>query len=368
MRVAWELRNISNMHSPTFYQMKTNLFFILGIMATLCSCTSQEERCVKDFAETQELHAEAMKFDNVIKSGDIYMSDNYLILRDINPNAEYLFYVYSRPALEYLYRFAPRGNGADEYLMPTVIKNTTGNLFAFRDHATDKYSFFQLTDSAAILKSENRLENNDGRFSWEINQIGENRYLMKRNNSRHSCRELWDMTGKALLDTLPNTFNLSSEMGHNYYTEFDDYWISASGTKFASAYFFIDRIETGTVDGNTLVQKKATGVEKAPKFYLFKEGKAGSKYQYNVDNNIVRYEYLTCTPSFVFGLYAGIPWGEVDVQHSSSIEVYDWELNPVKLLKLDQNIAAFVVDEAEKTIYGINPEAYEDAILKFKYQ
>lgn len=79
------------MHSPTFYQMKTNLFFIFGFMSTLCSCTSQEERCVKDFAETQELHAEAVKFDNVIKSGDIYMSDNYLILRDINPNAEYLF-------------------------------------------------------------------------------------------------------------------------------------------------------------------------------------------------------------------------------------------------------------------------------------
>ena len=64
----------------------------------------------------------------------------------------------------WLYSFGHKGNGRNEYLMPTVIKNMPSNQFAFRDHATDNYATFLLTDSTAILLNETKHPVSDGRF------------------------------------------------------------------------------------------------------------------------------------------------------------------------------------------------------------
>ena len=85
----------------------------------------------------------------------------------------------------------------------------------------------------------------------------------------------------------------------------------------------------------------------------------------NVDNNIVRYEDLSCTQIGIYALYSGIPWGDSEKIHSSSVEVYDWKGNPIKRLLLNNNISSLIVDEKYKCIYGINLETNEDAILKF---
>ena len=70
-----------------------------------------------------------------------------------------------------------------------------------------------------------------------MNYVDTTQYLTKRSNSKSSTRELWNIKQRLLLDTLPNTFNLTEDLGKDYYTEFDDTWITVSGNHFASAYF-----------------------------------------------------------------------------------------------------------------------------------
>lgn len=55
-----------------------------------------------------------------------------------------------------------------------------------------------------------------------MNYVDTTQYLTKRSNSKSSTRELWNIKQRLLLDTLPNTFNLTEDLGKDYYTEFDD--------------------------------------------------------------------------------------------------------------------------------------------------
>lgn len=348
--------------------MKTKYSYLGLILVLLVSSCKHPDIYTKLFPEQQTLIATRIPINEIIKLGNIYKTKDYFIIRDIQTNAQYNFYVYSLPTFQFLYSFAPIGNGPEEYLMPTVVKNMPDNLFSFRDHTTDKYVSYQLTDSCAVKKEEFHLPGIDGRFFWEINYTGPNQYITKRSNSKLSTRELWNFKQRELLDTLPNTFNLQADFGKDYYTEFDDVWIAACGNKFASAYFFIDRIELGEIRNNKLYATNAIGTDHHPKFYLFNQNTWGNKYEYNVDNNIVHYEDLNSTESNIYGLHAGIPWGDAEEIHSSDIEVYDWQGNPIKRYLLDQNISTFIVDEAHECIYGINPEQCEDAILKFYYK
>lgn len=323
---------------------------------------------MKRFPVALDISPTIISINEAIKIESIYKLDDYIILRNTDPNAAYFFYVYSCCDFKFLYSFCPRGNGPGEYLMPTVIKKTPNNTFSFRDHATDQYATYELSDSNAIQVENFHFRPDDSRFFWEINYINEKQYLLKRSNSRWNTRELWDFSAQMQLDSLPNTFDLAKDMGKSYYTEFDDVWISSCAGNMVFAYFFIDRIEMGAIKKGKMNINSFIGVAEAPKFHLFKDGVLGGKFKYNVDYNIVHYEYIDCGEQNIYALYAGIPWGDLDKYHSSSIEIYDWNGVPLKLLNLEQNISTFAIDEKQRLIYGLNPETNEDAILLYKYE
>lgn len=343
-------------HVPLF------LFVFMSVFAC-----KQEQPVGKSFPASQALHPSFKHFQEIIKVGNICATSDYLVLRDASDHATDFFYVYSRPALEFLYSFGHRGNGRNEYLMPVVIDNMPGNQFAFRDHATDTYATFLLTDSAAVLLDEAKHPVTDGRFFWEINYVADRQYLLKRSNERLATRELWNLEEYRLLDKLPNTFHLEETLGDAYSTEYDDCWLSVSENSFAVAYFFINRLEFGKVEHEKLKLTGFAGVEDAPDFHLLGDGTSGGKYKYAVDNNIVYYEALHSTPAGVYALYAGVPWGDLEKHHSSVIEFYRWDGTPVKQFALEEPVSDLVVDESRKLIYGINLDLHEDAILVFDY-
>lgn len=345
--------------------IECSIFYICILL--LCSCKKDQD-VIKQFPVTENIEPSLIPINEIIKIGSIHKLDNYIILRNIDQNAEYLFFVYSYPDFNFLYSFCPRGNGPEEFLMPSVIKNTPSNLFSFRDHATNQFVTFQLSDSSAYLIDKFYFRPDETHFFWEINYIDKNIYLLKRNNSKSSHRELWDLFLKTKLDDLPNTFNLEKEMGNEYYTEFDDIWISSNSSKMVFAYFFINRIEFGTVNNYKLEIESYIGTNIHPEFYTFKKGKSGGKYEYNVDYNVVYYEFVTSSNNYVYALFANKPWGELEKNHSSIIEIYDWNGKPKKILNLKQGISSFIVDENEHTLYAINPDENEDAILKYQIE
>lgn len=342
-------------------------FLVITMVVSLSISCTETTIYKNEFTFTENIIADTLYFDEIIKVGSIHRADSFIVLRDVQENATNFFYVYSIPDMKFLYSFCPKGNGPDEYLMPTVVKNTPGNHFMIRDHATDVIATYILTDTAAVLLNKYDFPPQNGRFCWEINQITDSCFLLKRNNARISTRELWNLNTQEQLDTIPNTFNLMEDMGKDYHIEFDDCWISVSDTTFAFAYFFINRIEFGRIIDNRIVLDGFVGTDEAPDFYLFGESKFNSKYEFNVDNNIVYYEDLYVGTSNIYALYSGMPWGDAEIKHSSIIELYERTGKPSKQLNLNSSLSNFIVDETNKSIYGINPEMFEGAVLKYNY-
>lgn len=355
----------SFLHTINMLHVKKFLIFSPFILIIFILSCQDNNKYIKEFPSTINLSPKYISINEIIKIDNIYKYKDYIVLRDANVNADFFYYVYSLKDFSFLYKFCPQGNAPEEYLMPSIIKNTPNNEFSLRDHATDKYATFLLTDTNSVLIDKFTFSTNDNRFFWEINYIDKNKYLLKRSNSKISSRELWDFSSKIQLDVIKNTFDLSKEMGKDYYTEFDDYWISSYQNKVAFGYFFIDRIEIGTIRNNKINIEKYIGTEKHPNFYTFKKGRG--KFKYNVDNNIVYYEYIVCTENNIYALYSGIPWGDLDKNHSSIIEIYNWQGEPAKKLNLEQSISAFAVNEKQGIIYGINPDINEDNILLYTY-
>lgn len=315
----------------------------------------------KNIAFTKEtnLKADSVKMDLIIKPGTIYHLDPFIIVSDVSSKPENHFHVFNKN-LKYLYSFCRLGEGAEECLMPTVVSNTSGSTFIVRDHASDVYHTFSLNaDKAEHISTFTIKKRASNEFLWEICNVSDSVLLAKGMSPRKNIRRLINVNSGITLDTLPSSFHLSESMGKDYYSEYDDFWMTSNGDRFVNAYFFINRIEFGKIHNNSLSLTSYIGVDSAPDFFLYNEEPSDDKYEFNVDYNTVYYEWLTGSSDKVYAGYFGQPWGEI-YRHSSFIESYTYDGKPDTLYSLDIPIANAVILEKENKIIGINPDRSED--------
>ena len=339
--------------------------FVAFFVLLFVSCAT-EDKADKVFDVEKTAEAEYIPVNELLEINNIVKLDDYLILQNGSEGVEDFFFVYSYPEIEFLYSFAKRGRGPNEYFFPAVIKNTPGNILGFRDHATDKLAFYEVTDTCANLCNTIPFKSQDNfRFFWEITYVSDSLYLTKHQGYKTGATELWNIKTATLTDSLPNTFkNLPRELGKDYYTIFDDYFIAGNGNRFVLAYLMIDRIDFGIIDGGKMSIVSSVGTTSTPNFYLYKRNETT---EFNVDRNIVYYENLVAGDEYVYALYSGDRLDDTEKNHSSKIEIYDWEGTTRALLHLDVPVAWYTVDEDSRTIYAVSPTVPEESILKYSF-
>lgn len=347
--------------------MKIFKYAVVALFASLPVSCADGDRADKVFGREITVEAEYIPVNELLEINNIVKLDDYLILQNGSEGVEDFFFVYSYPEIEFLYSFAKRGRGPNEYFLPAVIKNTPGNILGFRDHATDNIAFYDITDSGATLMRTIPFKSEDSfRFFWEINYVSDSVILTKHQGYKTGATESWNVDSCELVDSLPNTFEkLRHRLGKSYYTIFDDYFLVAGGDRFAQAYLMIDRIEFGNIDDNGRMSiVSSVGTDTAPDFYLYRRNEIT---EFNVDRNIVYYENLVAGDEYVYALYSGDRLDDTEKNHSSEIEIYDWEGAPCALLHLDVPVAWFTVDEESRTIYAVSPSVPEENILKYSF-
>lgn len=347
--------------------MKKDCIIILLIIASIfafASCSNNASDKITDaknisFLNEMNICADSVNIGQIIKPGNIYRQNQFIIVSDISSNPENHFHVFSNN-LNYLYSFCSVGNGPEECLMPTVVKNTSGNTFIVRDHACDVYHKYSLKhDSAKHIGSFRLKKSSMGEFLWEICSISDSVYIAKGVSARKNIRKLININTGNTLDSISPTFPLSKTLGKDYYSEFDDFWMTTNGNRFANAYFFIDRIEFGEIKDNRLDIKSYVGTDSTPDFFLYDDEPSDDKYEYNVDYNIVYYEWLSGTNNKIYAGYFGHPWGEIS-RHSSIIESYSYDGKPDTIYYLDVPLASAIILENENKIIGLNPDRSDD--------
>lgn len=340
------------------------ILIAIGIIISAVSCNNiarEKNTGVKNISFLNEMNikADSVNMGIIIKPGNIYRLDSFIIVSDVSSNPENHFHVFNKN-LDYLYSFCGVGEGPEECLMPTVVKNTSDTTFIVRDHASDMYHKYSLgNDGAEHIGSFSVKKSSPGEFQWEICCISDSVYLAKGVTPKRNIRRLININTGITLDSIPPSFPLSKTLGKDYYSEFDDFWMTANSNRFANAYFFIDRIEFGKISKSKIEITSHIVMDSTPDFFLYSGEPADDKYEYNVDYNIVYYEWLSETDQMLYAGYFGYPWGDIS-RHSSIIETYTYDGKPVTLYHLDVPLASAVILEKEKEIIGLNPDRSDD--------
>lgn len=336
--------------------------FILMTGALSCNKSSDNEGTPK-FGQEITLSADSTEIDVIIKAGNIFRADPFIIVSDV-AHADGMHFAVFNDSLRYLYSFCPYGSGPSDCMMPALVKNTAKNHILIRDHGNNTYHSYLLTDSSAVENYRFQVKEFSPYESlWEINQIGDNKYLLRGTTPRESVRKLVDFKEETVVDSLTPSFDLKAILGRDYYSEFDDLWMVASHNHFACAYFFIDRIEFGSIDHDRLEIHRHFGPDTPPDFRRYTDEKLSGEYEYNVDYNTVYYEWLFGSANKVYASYFGAPWGDID-RHSRIIEAYTYEGQPIAKYDLNIPVASFIVLD-DNRIIGINPERSDDHFYCF---
>ncbi|MBD5307998.1 MAG: hypothetical protein HDS15_01780 [Bacteroides sp.] len=310
------------------------------------------------FMNEIKVSADSVEMSVVIKPGNIFRADPYIVVSDVE-HANGLHFAVFNDSLRYLYSFCPYGPGPEECLMPMVVNNMPESRFIVRDHGDGRYHSYILTDSGAVNSEVFAVrEFSPYESVMELNFCGGSRYMMKGISPRHIVRRLVDFSTETVLDSINSPFSLKEEMGKDYYSEFEDFWMVVNNSRFATAYFLIDRLEFGIIDSDSLHIVKYWGGDKAPEFYRYTDEKLTGKYEYNVDYNIVYYEWLYASDNYVYASYFGKPWGDLK-EHSNIIRVYGFSGEPLLQCNLDVSLASFIVMDDSRLI-GINPDRSDD--------
>ena len=347
--------------------MKFRLLFLplIVISLVLSGCGRKNDVLREDgeFPKTVALSSEERPMNVVIKAGSIYLCGDYVVVYDRYENAEFHYAVFNR-GLEYLYSFCRKGVGPEECLIPTMVKDVDSNICFLRDHGNDTFYKYQLTDSGASFLGNAKLPSSETDFPFEINQLGDNRLLLKNTSYNKIRRQLWDFDKKEILDVLPPSFDYEERLGSKYHPEYDDFWLVADGKKFMSAYFFADCIEFGTIDNDKLKIDKYVGSLDSKDLYWYEDEPKTPEFKYNVDYNTVYYESVATGLNCFWAAYAGVRWGDLK-DHSKIIERYSHSGSPEVKYELSEAVESFIVLDNPACIIGINPDMNEDNFLVY---
>lgn len=341
------------------------IFGIIMLLVVISGCIGVKNHSEVDktiFEKELSLEADSVSMEVIIKPGNIYYAEPYMIISDVESGDKMHFHVFNGH-LDYLYSFCEYGDGPEACIMPTVVKNMPSGEFMVRDHATNSYHKYELGDTGATATKTFTIPDLSPYESLcEISKVDSTLFIAKGVAPRKTVRRIIDFSTLKSIDSIPQTFDLEKSMGKDYYTELDDCWMAVTHNGFACAYFFIDRVEFGTMTNGRMKIVNYCGAENAPDFYIYTDEKLNGKYEYNVDYNIVYYEWLATTGDMVYASYFGLPWGEIK-QHSSIIESYTADGTPKTLYHLDIPLASFAV--CGNRIIGINPERSDDMIYVY---
>lgn len=341
--------------------MKKLLSFCFACLLLTVACGRKDDGksdLEAAFMNEIKVSADSVEMSVVIKPGNIFRADPYIVVSDVEHASGMHFAVFN-DSLRYLYSFCPYGSGPEECLMPVVVNNMPERRFIVRDHGDGRYHSYTLTDSAAVDCEVFAVrEFSPYESVMELSFCGGSRYLMKGTSPRRIVRRLVDFSTETVLDSINSPFNLKEEMGKDYYSDFEDFWMVVNNSRFATAYFLIDSVEFGIIDSDSLHIVKYWGGDQVPEFYRYTDEKLTGKYEYNVDYNIVYYEWLCASDNYVYASYFGKPLGDLK-EHSNTVQVYGFSGKPLLQCNLDVSLASFIVLNDSKLI-GINPDRSDD--------
>lgn len=322
-------------------------FFIISITALSCS----EKKTAFVFSSEEELMAELVQFDEVIapirflaKNNVLFVSQN--VSNSLNSD---LIYVYTFPDLKLVTSFGQKGRGPDEfssYVFFCQSNNENAYIGGYDPRTFKKFSL----DDPFELVNQNTIDL-DFIANMSHPYIINDSILIYYNWTENYIRK-YDIinqleTGRITFEgTHWNSPNLSHDSGHSIITDS------------LIIYLYQYKRQIDVYDVETMQLKRRISDPKAPfRVNDFESVVRGDVY-YHFNTGFAGKDYFIAS-------YTGDLGNKTD--KSFYLELYDYDLNPIKRFKVDKwPNYGFVIDEKSRTIIGYSPK-YENSFIKYNY-
>lgn len=314
-----------------------------------------------DFPAKVMLEGEEIIQDDYHHHHKVYILDTVLLTTS---NAgDYHFHAYHTQTQEYLGSMGVRGEGPDEWTMPSTTTGqhevTEEGLFLwFFDYQRGHLSKIDLTKTLQsgspypILATSFRIDGrkfpyfqlfylSDEKLVGDCWITEQDRVRIKSYNPKTE-----EVKKSPLFPSMKNLHLLPAEVINSLYSS--PFVKHPTKNLFVQAMFVMNRIDIFDEDLN-LLKSVVDGENWQDDYYDAKDINPASAY---LKERIDGYDGLAATRDFIFALEMKKASGNAANRPESFVRVYDWEGRPVCLLQFGNNFNAIAVDEAEGMFYA----------------
>jgi len=317
----------------------------LVFSAISLACNDQQVRDKKEFPNRLLLTADKLKINEVIRPVNLAVHNDFLIIQNDDISEMPCFYVYSLDSLEYLYSFGRLGGSSEEFVSPLICTDDGSDLFRVFDQGTRSLKSYRITDKAALLKHNTKVEDPTGYPLQEAVMLNDS-ILMYLTVDNYVVS--YNINAANTIDSIAFETGLQDLLGHSYNKTIDFFHFSAYKGRIVTGHNFIDRLSTDECSSDGTFKRGGVSLKDVRHQW----------YKDDLYENLYRYIYVYGTSNLVFAQYSGYEFKALQpfpINHGKRhfdflMEVYDWDLNPKVLLEFDNDFLRCAIDERRKRI------------------
>lgn len=317
----------------------TPIYLLIALTLNACSTFHTDEMI---FPESKKLFAEKILVNEIYSPDFVTKSGNNFIISSSASDTTLFFY--ETPSLTFKNATGIKGNGPNEIQTFPMFCHTLDNEFLY----IKGYSPFSIKkisiqpDGNLLFINEYKLDKYD---EYNFMNIIKDSLFIYYNSTRLAITK-YDLKNKKELSEI--TFKKDNHKESYYYSNRG--FISANDSFVVYPYIYKKQIDIYSVDGFKLIKR-------------IEDGKKYPKVAINDAENITwHYFNVYAGKKYFYALYVGHK--ENENFFDRTLEVYDYNGNPIIKYTFDIIPFYFAVDEDNGYIYATNAH-YEDYLLRY---
>ncbi|EON77929.1 putative lipoprotein [Lunatimonas lonarensis] len=357
---------------------KINKIYILPfLLLSACTNSNEQEKAAKkisfgDFGPVEKIQGESIVQNDYNINRLVYVMDTLLLL--MTESGKYFFNVYHKNTLEYQGSFGVRGEGPEEWRMINFAGQfeiaSSGICIWVSEYHRGFISKINITktlkNSSPYPVIDQTININSKKFPFlDMIYVSDEKLISRCWIYEEDYVRIKSLDPKTqnikkseLFPKITNVEKLPADIINSLYTA----TLSKHPSKnlFVQATFIFDRIDIFDEDLK-LVRSIVDGNNWRDEYYDALEIDVESDF---ISDKVSGYNNISLTERYIFAIDAKSKISQVDgTVLEKTIKVFDWEGNPVCLMRTTDNIFGISVDEQEGVLYATDME--NEKVLRY---
>ena len=330
------------------------------------SCDKNQGRILNDnFVQQDSLVATQIPIKEILNPVNMVLLKDYIVIQNEYLADENCFFIYQKGGdYKFLFSFGRLGQGAEEFIAPSIVNNNGGNELSILDNARNVIRKYSITNLSAEKIQEIKLKDIVYPFQ-ELSYVNDSILLYRIMYQQGNVLYSYNINTMSVIDSINYESSFKEKMGNKYNSALDVFNFANHKSDFVVTFNYINEIKNGKLNPDFTFNKHYSMDLKADNFTPYMDEALYNNYFY--------YMFPFMTEKYIYAIYMGremkqlqpVPINTGKRYFDAYIEVYDKKLNPIRRLKPDNDFMRIFVDEKDKAFYTWNPLEDFNFLLKY---